>query len=56
MDENKVVTHTGRDRTAEGVTPSDPNAIVNLFQEMSIGERWGLDPSSACWHGWKNWH
>lgn len=39
MDENKVVQHTRRDSTAEGVTPSDPYAIVDLFQEMeSIGK------------------
>lgn len=39
MDENKVVKHKNRDSTAEGVTPSDPFAIVDLFHEMeSIGE------------------
>lgn len=40
MDENKVVKHKHRNSTAPGVTPSDPNAIVDLFHEMeSIGER-----------------
>lgn len=39
MDENKVVKHTRRDSTAIGVTPSDPSALVDLFQEVeSIGE------------------
>lgn len=39
MDENKVVMHTRRGSTAVGVTPSDPSAIVDLFQEVeSIGE------------------
>lgn len=39
MDENKVVVHTRRGSTAVGVTPSDPSAIVDLFQEVeSIGE------------------
>ncbi|CBJ29914.1 hypothetical protein Esi_0164_0068 [Ectocarpus siliculosus] len=38
MDENKVVMHTRRGSTAVGVTPSDPSAIVDLFQEVeSIG-------------------
>lgn len=40
MDENNVVMHTRRGSTAVGVTPSDPSAIVDLFQEVeSIGER-----------------
>lgn len=39
MDENNVVVHTRRGSTAVGVTPSDPSAIVDLFQEVeSIGE------------------
>ncbi|CAN0251188.1 unnamed protein product, partial [Ectocarpus sp. 8 AP-2014] len=39
MDENKVVMHTRRGSTAVGVTPSDPSAIVDLFQEVeSIGD------------------
>ena len=39
MDENKVVVHTRRGSTAVGVTPSDPSAIVDLFQEVeSIGK------------------
>lgn len=39
MDENEVVVHQRRCSTAVGVTPSDPSAIVDLFQEMeSIGE------------------
>eukprot|EP00903_Cladosiphon_okamuranus_P011476 g10809.t1 len=38
MDENNVVVHTRRGSTAVGVTPSDPSAIVDLFQEVeSIG-------------------
>ncbi|CAM9228836.1 unnamed protein product [Scytosiphon promiscuus] len=38
MDENNVVMHTRRGSTAVGVTPSDPSAIVDLFQEVeSIG-------------------
>ncbi|CAM9418182.1 unnamed protein product, partial [Ectocarpus fasciculatus] len=38
LDENKVVMHTRRSSTAIGVTPSDPSAIVDLFQEVeSIG-------------------
>lgn len=39
MDQNNVVFHTRRCSTAVGVTPSDPSAIVDLFQEVEyIGE------------------
>eukprot|EP00752_Nemacystus_decipiens_P009850 g8787.t2 len=48
MDENKVVVHTRRGSTAVGVTPSDPSAIVDLFQEVeSIGSAFPEDESDS---------